>query len=72
MLLGDIYCLRWQSYGLPIFSFHQKGQEFGFVPNGVEYIKASIAVTGKGRAKGATTTKRFLAKIVSIVTFNGS
>lgn len=72
MLLGDIYCLRWQSYGLPVSASTRKARNLGLFQMALQYIKASIAVMGKGRAKGATTTKRFLIKIVSIVTFNGS
>ena len=50
----------------------RKTRDLGLFQMALRYIKASIAVTGKGRAKGATTTTRFLIKIVSVVTFNGS
>lgn len=50
----------------------RKTRNLGLFQMALQYIKASIAITGKGRAKGATTTKRFLIKIVSVVAFHGS
>lgn len=35
-------------------------------------VKSSVPITGKGRAKRATTSKRFLINIIPIVTSNGS
>ena len=50
----------------------RKTRNLGLFQMALWYIKASIAVTGKGRAQGATSAKRFLIKIVSVVTFSGS
>lgn len=36
------------------------------------HIKAFISIIGKGKAKGTTTTKRFLIKIVPVLISNGN